>query len=164
MKYEKVIQEAISDLWNNRSYGGYNQPPRKDFGPGDNTQRGYNFPYQSGSSPFPATAPSPDNPPDPAWPLTFVTQHTADSYTSLLEVASLLESALKMNVVIMQNEEKKEHLQKAMKFLAKILEAIQQLDAEINKVADMAATLPPVNPQQERDPNQISVEVPDKKK
>lgn len=164
MKYEKVIQEAISDLWTNRSYGGYNQPPRKDFGPGDNTQRGYNFPYQSGSSVFPPTTPSPDNPPDPAWPLTFVTQHTADSYTSLLEVANLLESALKMNVVIMQDEEKKERLEKTMKFLSKILEAIQKLDAEINSVADLASSLPAVNPLQERDPNQIKVEVPDKKK
>lgn len=157
MDLDKVLSEALDGLYNNPNYGGYSDPPRKDFGPQSN-QRGYNFPYQKNVPLFPATTPPPDQTEDMPWPLQTVTQDLADSFIFLTTAANKMENCLKLNTSITAKQRKK--LDSLLNYSGKILGAIKDLDAKLNFHLDLASTLGAINPAQERDPNKISVDVP----
>jgi len=161
MDLNKVMNEALDGLWNNPSYGGYSDPPRKDWGPQSN-QYGYNFPYQKNAPPlFPPTVPPPEQTANMPWPLQTVTQDIADSFIYLLSASNKIENCLKLNQAL--NDKQRKHLDKLMKYSVEILGALKNLDAKLNFHLDLSSDLGAINPQQERDPNKNSVEVPDKK-
>lgn len=160
MDINKVMAEALDGLYNNPNYGGYSDAPRKDFGPQSN-QQGYNFPYQKNASLFPATTPSPEQTSDMPWPLQTVTQDLADSFIFLVTASNKMENCLKLNTTL--DEKQKKKLNSLLNYSGKILGAIKDLDAKLNFFLDLASSLEPINPLQERDPNQISVDVPRKK-
>jgi len=155
MDVNKIFNEALDGLWNNTSYGGQSDPPRKDFSPQSSAQ-GYNFPYQKNKGPvFPPTAPGPEAPINLAWPLQTITYDLADSFTYLLAASNKLENCRQLNTAISKKQRKQ--LDSLLTFSAKIMTAIQKLDAEIGLVANLSNEQPPMNPHQERDPNSVAV-------
>lgn len=155
MNVDKLFQEALGGLWNNANYGGFSDPPRKDFAPVSSAQ-GYDFPYQKNAPPiFPPVSPSSDNPNHPAWPLENVTKDLADSFTYLVAAGNKMENCLRLNKAI--KGEQREHLDKLLNFAGKVLGAIEILNMEVVKTTDLLKTLPPTNPHQERNPNQVDV-------
>ena len=160
MNLDKALLEALDGLYNNPNYGGYSDPPRKDFGPQSN-QQGYNFPYQKNAPLFPSTGMPPEQTEGMPWPLQTVTQDLADSFVFLTTAANKMENCLKLNTSISSKQKKK--LNSLLNYSGKILGAIKDLDAKLNFHLDMASSLEPINPLQERDPNRISVDVPGEK-
>lgn len=133
-------------MYNNPNYGGYNDPPRKDWGPQSN-QQGYGFPYQK-SPLFPATDPTPEQTPDMPWPLQTVTMDLADSFIYLLTATNKMENCLQLNTSLKEDQKKK--LNNLIKYAAKIMAAIKDLDAKTNFLLDLASSLEGINPAQER--------------
>ena len=155
MDVNKILPEALDGLWNNANYGGTSDPPRKDFSP-QSSARGYSYPYQTNTNAtFPATPEGPETPVNLAWPLQTITYDLADSFTYLLTATNKLENCKQLNTAISDKQKKK--LESLIEFAAKILSAIQKLDAEVNIVANLAGQQPPLNPRQERNPNIIAV-------
>jgi hypothetical protein len=148
---DKLFQEALGGLWNNPTYGGYSDPPRKDFAPVSNAS-GYDFPYQKNTPPiFPPTAPGPENPINMPWPLQTVTADLTDSFTYLLAAGNKIENCLKLNKKVSSKQKKK--LNKLLSYTGQILGAIQNLDKQLTLSMDMSKELPASNPHQERDLN-----------
>lgn len=136
MDIEKIVQESLTDLWNNKSWGGQSMPPRKDFGPGDTTNRGYNYSYQQTNSPISTPGPDAEYPPDFGWPLQGVSDHFASAFASLLEAGQKIEMGLNLNKSF--SKEQKQKLIKALKFLSKVTNAIEQLDKTVYQAAELS--------------------------
>ena len=144
MELEKLVKEAL--------YGGYSEPPRKEFVP-QSSQQGYNYPYQSNTGPNPPpTAPAPERPPNLAWPLQTVSSDLSDGFVSILAAANKIENCLQQNTSI--SDKQKEKLKKMAKFVTKILHGIQSLDNNIFQHLQLSQAGEPVstNPLQDSKP------------
>jgi hypothetical protein len=143
MNIEKIVQESLSDLWNNRSWGGQSEAPRKDFGPGDTSNRGYNYSYQQGNSPISTPGPEANHPPDFGWPLQTVTDHFADAFSSLLEAGQKIEMGLNLNKSFSKEQVSK--LKKTLAHIAKVADAIQLLDRKVHEAAELSLNFKGIN-------------------
>jgi hypothetical protein len=146
MDLNKLLEESLDGLYNNRSYGGFSDPPRKDFGPQSN-QSGYNFPYQKGTPPFPLTGSGPEQTSNLPWPLPTITYDLSDGFVYILAAANKIENCLKLNKSLSKEQIKK--LEGLSEYSNKILKAIKNLDAKINFHMDLSGDLPAINPMQE---------------
>jgi hypothetical protein len=160
MDLHKALNEALDGLYNNPSYGGYSDAPRKDWGPQSN-QYGYNFPYQKGNPSFPPVGPPTEQTADMPWPLQTITDDLVKSFMSLLEASNKIENCLRLNTSLEKNQ--REKLNSLSKYSLKILSAIKDLDAKLAFEMDLASNFEGINPQQERDINKLMVVVPGKK-
>ena len=160
MDLKDALNEALDGLYNNPSYGGYSDAPRKDWGPQSN-QYGYSFPYQKNNPLFPPVGPPTEQTPDMPWPLQTVSQDLTDSFIYLLTATNKMENCLNLNTSIDKKQKKK--LESLIDYSGRILGAIKNLDAKLAFHLDLASSLEGINPQQERDLNKKMVVVPGKK-
>jgi hypothetical protein len=144
MDLNKVLEESLDGLWNNRQYGGTSEMPRKDYQP-YSSSAGYTFPYQAGSPPvFPPTAPDPQNTPSIPWPLNTVTDDLSDSFVYLLAAVKKMERCIKENPSL--NEKQKSAVKSLMNIANESLKRIEVIGANIITVANLAEELPPQSP------------------
>jgi hypothetical protein len=160
MDLQKALNEALDGLYNNPSYGGYSDAPRKDWGPQSN-QYGYNFPYQKGNPLFPPVGPPKEQTPDMPWPLQTVSDDLVEGFMSLLTATNKMENCLQLNTAIDNKQKKK--LDSLIAYATKILGAVKDLDAKLAFHMDLASSFEGINPAQERDVNKLMVVVPGKK-
>lgn len=148
MDLDKVLKEALDGLWNTPNYGGYSDPPRKDFGP-QSSQQGYHFPYQKGAPPlFPPTPGGPPAEVNLAWPLQTVSQDLADSFVYLLAAINKMENCARLNTGI--ESEQREKLKQLISQSTEILGNLKTIDAELNINLNLTSSEPPrTNPKQE---------------
>ena len=148
MNLNKLLHEALDGLWNTPNYGGYSDPPRKDFGP-QSSQQGYNFPYQKNAPPvFPPTPPGPPGEVNLAWPLQTVSKDLADSFIYLLAAINKMENCARLNQGI--DKEQKDKLKTLISQSTEILKSLKIIDAELNINLNLTSDqYPTINPQQE---------------
>lgn len=144
MDLKKTLQESLDGLWNNRSYGGTNELPRKDYQPYSSSS-GYSYPYQQGGNTmFPPTSPDPQNTPSVPWPLTTVTDDLADAFVYILSALKKMERCLKENPSLKPKQ--KNVLKKYIKFTKAALYIIRKIGKSIIDSVNLAKALPPQSP------------------
>ena len=149
MDLNKTLDETIEEAydgaaWNNRQYGAYSEPPRKDYMPISSSD-GYGFPYQRGAPPIsPPTSPDPANTPEIPWPLQTVTDDFSDSFVYLVSALKKMEACLRMNPVLKKAQKHK--LKEFIKYTKGALARIQVVGSQIVHVTNLVGELPPQNP------------------
>lgn len=144
MNLDKIINESIDTLWNQRQYPASSEWPRKDFVP-FGSRNDYNFPYQKGTPPvFPPSSPMPENTPDMPWPLQTVTDDIADSFIYLLSAVKKMQRCVKENPA--PTKEQKLKLKKLISIGFKTLKTIEKIGVHVRPSADLAKPLPPQSP------------------
>jgi hypothetical protein len=132
-----LIKESLEGLWNPKSFGASNDPPRKDFGP-QSMRQGYNFPYNRNADPTTQLQqPSPELPPNLAWPLQHSREDLGDAMVKLLEVGNKLINCLNYNTSISKFQKQKLH--KTLKFITKIIQGITSLDSYIHSNLELGS-------------------------
>ena len=146
MNLDKVLNESLDGMWNNRQYGGTSESPRKDYQP-MNSKDGYSFPYQAGSPPiFPPTSPTPENIPSIPWPLNTVTDDLADAFVYLVSAVKKMHRCVEENPA--PSKQQKEEIKKMMNSLRQSLLNVEKVGAHIIEVSNLAGQLPPQSPQE----------------
>lgn len=146
MDLDKVLEESLDGLWNNRQYGGTSEMPRKDYQP-YSSSNGYSFPYQAGSPPvLPPTAPAPQNTPSIPWPLNTVTDDLSDSFVYLLAAVKKMQRCVNENPSL--NKKQREAIVEMVKMTNSALKRIEKVGASIITIANLAGELPPQSPTQ----------------
>lgn len=147
MDFDKVLEESLDGMWNNRQYGGTSEMPRKDYQP-YSTSNGYSFPYQAGSPPvFAPTAPEPQNTPSIPWPLHTVTDDLSDSFVYLVSAVKKMQRCVDENPSL--NLKQREVIKKMVKAINSSLKNIERVGASIEMIANLAEALPPQSPHTE---------------
>jgi hypothetical protein len=118
MNLDKVLSEAVGDIWNNAHYGATSEEPRKDF-VGFSTRDGYNFPYQHNAPPVhPPSGPQPYQTADLPWPLQTVSDDIRDSFVYLVAAHNKMKTCVDQNPSISKNQKIQiEHLTQAYKIM-----------------------------------------------
>jgi hypothetical protein len=148
MDLDKVLEESLDGLWNNRQYGGTSEMPRKDYQPYSSSD-GYSFPYQAGSPPvFPPTAQEPQNTPSIPWPLNTVTDDLSDSFVYLVSAVKKMQRCVDENPAL--NLKQREVIKQMVKAINSSLKNIERVGASILMVANLAEALPTQSPHQEK--------------
>ena len=144
MNLDKVLSEAVGDIWNNAHYGATSEEPRKDF-VGFSTRDGYNFPYQHNAPPVhPPSGPQPYQTADLPWPLQTVSDDIRDSFVYLVAAHNKMKTCVDQNPSISKNQKIQiEHLTQVTQ---KTLEYIKTIGEKLLSVADLAGPLPPQSP------------------
>lgn len=149
MDLDKVLEESLDGLWNNRQYGGTNELPRKDFQPYSSSS-GYSFPYQAGSPPvLPPTAPAPQNTPSIPWPLNTVTDDLSDSFVYLVAAVKKMQRCVDENPSL--NKKQREMIKKMVIAINSSLKTIERVGASVIMIANLAEALPPQSPELEEE-------------
>jgi hypothetical protein len=146
MDLDKVLEESLDGLWNNRQYGATSEAPRKDYQPLSSSD-GYSFPYQAGSPPvFPPTTLQPQNTPSIPWPLNTVNDDLSDSFVYLVSAVKKMQRCVDENPSL--NMKQREVIKKMVKAIDSSLKTIERVGASLITVANLAEELPPQSPVQ----------------
>jgi len=141
MDLDQIIEE-IYDSGGGGGYGGYSEPPRKDFAPMSN-KGGYNNPYQSGGTFGNLTEPPPDAPASLPWPLQTITVDLADSFVYLMAGINKMVQCIKQNPSL--DKEAKKDLVEMYKKSKEALAIIKDIGLSVNKL-NLAGQQPSQNP------------------
>lgn len=144
MDIDKVLNESLDGLWNNKGHGGASELPRKDYQP-YSTSNGYTFPYQAGSPPvFPPTAPDPQNTPSVPWPLITTDTDLADAYMYIVSAVKKMKRCVDENPSL--NLQQKIALKKLIKLSKQALKRVSFVGKHVMSIANLAGNLPPQSP------------------
>lgn len=134
MNLEKIINESLDGLWNNRQYGGTNELPRKDHQP-YSTSQGYSYPYQAGGASEPPPEENAKAVSTP-WPLNTVESDLSDSFVYLVSAYNKMKRCLNENPSL--KEDQKQKIKKLMKLTGQALKRIEFVGLNIVKVSDIS--------------------------
>ena len=142
--YVRILKESLDGLWNNRSYGGASELPRKDYQP-YSASSGYSYPYQQGGNTmFPPTSPDPQNTPSVPWQMSNITDDLADGFVYILSALKKMERCLNENPALKPNQRKV--LNKYIKYTKAALYIVKKIGKSIINSVNLAKALPPQSP------------------
>lgn len=121
MNLKKIIEDSLDSMWNNSTYGGNNELPRKDYVP-YTTSQGYGFPYQQGVDP--SIPPQDDGKATTTpWPLQDIETDLSNSFISLLTAIEKLKQCSENNLSLTKTQKKV--IQKFIKISVNALKRIE---------------------------------------